>query len=38
MPAQKILISPHVSTQNRKKLIDKIAALIILQPYLHTLN
>ncbi|MGG0594847.1 Holliday junction resolvase RuvX [Bacillus altitudinis] len=38
MAAEKMLISADVSRQKRKKVIDKMAAVIILQGYLDSLN
>jgi putative Holliday junction resolvase len=35
MEAEKMLISGDVSRKNRKKVIDKVAANLILQNYLH---
>ncbi|MEN2446031.1 Holliday junction resolvase RuvX [Bacillus aerius] len=38
MAAEKMLISADVSRQKRKKVIDKMAAVMILQGYLDSLN
>ncbi|MGE6629133.1 Holliday junction resolvase RuvX [Bacillus sp. NPDC077027] len=38
MAAEKLLISADVSRQKRKKVIDKMAAVMILQGYLDSLN
>lgn len=38
MAAEKMLISADVSRQKRKKVIDKMAAVMILQGYLDNLN
>lgn len=38
MEAERVLISGDVSRKNRKKVIDKLAANIILQSYLQRLN
>ncbi|MFF0650071.1 Holliday junction resolvase RuvX, partial [Bacillus velezensis] len=38
MAAEKMLIAADVSRQKRKKVIDKMAAVMILQGYLDSLN
>ncbi len=37
MEAEKILISANISRQKRKKIIDKMAAVVILQSYLNSI-
>lgn len=37
MEAEKILISANISRQKRKKVIDKMAAVVILQSYLNSI-
>lgn len=38
MEAEKILISANISRQKRKQIIDKMAAVVILQSYLNSLK
>lgn len=37
MEAEKILINANISRQKRKKIIDKMAAVVILQSYLNSI-